>query len=129
MPAESECGECWGIGQHSSWCAWFEHKKFVRMASSEPSPSAPESLRDALVDPSATEELEGPQIFDVVQKPLHYNSHPSGVECIQITEHMGYCLGNAIKYIWRADLKGKPIQDLKKAIFYIEREIAKREST
>lgn len=60
--------------------------------------------------------------------PAHYRSHPSGVECIQITEHMGFNLGNAIKYIWRADLKGSAIEDLNKAQWYIEREIVLRES-
>lgn len=63
---------------------------------------------------------------DVVNHPSHYTSHPSGIECIQITEHMDFLLGNALKYIWRAGLKDDPIQDLKKAIFYIEREIALR---
>jgi hypothetical protein len=63
---------------------------------------------------------------DEVNHPRHYTAHPSGVECIQITEHMGFCLGNAVKYIWRADLKGKDIQDLEKAAWYIHREIAKR---
>ncbi len=58
--------------------------------------------------------------------PPHYKTHPSGVECITITEHMGFCLGNAIKYIWRADEKGRAIEDLKKAVWYIEREIALR---
>ena len=63
---------------------------------------------------------------DPVNHPIHYTNHPSGVECIQITEHMGFCLGNAIKYIWRADLKGKDIEDLKKAIWYVQREIDRR---
>jgi hypothetical protein len=63
---------------------------------------------------------------DPVNHPKHYTSHPSGVECIQITEHMGFNLGNALKYIWRADLKGHTIEDLRKARWYIEREIAKR---
>lgn len=59
--------------------------------------------------------------------PSHYKSHPSGVECIDIVEHMGFNLGNAMKYIWRADLKeSSPIQDLEKAKWYIEREIALR---
>lgn len=58
-----------------------------------------------------------------INHPKHYTKHPSGVECIQITEHMKFCLGNAIKYIWRADLKGNAIEDLHKAIWYIEREI------
>lgn len=61
---------------------------------------------------------------EVVNHPKHYTQHPSGVECIQITEHLNFCLGNAIKYIWRAGLKADdPVQDLKKARFYIEREI------
>lgn len=57
--------------------------------------------------------------------PDHYKNHPSGVECIQITEHMNFCLGNATKYIWRADLKNG-IEDLQKAKWYIEREIERR---
>ena len=63
---------------------------------------------------------------DPVNHPLHYTDHPSGIECIQITEHMGFCLGNAIKYIWRADLKNDAIEDLEKAKWYIERELKKR---
>lgn len=64
---------------------------------------------------------------DPVNHPKHYTGHPSGIECIQITEHMGFCLGNAVKYIWRADLKNDAIEDLKKAVWYINREIEKRE--
>ena len=64
---------------------------------------------------------------DVVNKPKHYTEHPSGIECIQVTEHMGFNLGNAIKYIWRCDLKKDAIEDLKKAKWYIDREISKRE--
>lgn len=60
---------------------------------------------------------------DPVNHPQHYTGHPSGVECIQITEHMNFCLGNAIKYIWRCGQKGDAIEDLRKAVFYIEREI------
>lgn len=63
---------------------------------------------------------------DLVNHPPHYTSHPSGVECIQITEHMGFNLGNALKYIWRSDLKNDAIEDMKKAIWYINREIEKR---
>jgi hypothetical protein len=65
-------------------------------------------------------------MHDAVNKPKHYTEHPSGVECIQITEHMGFCLGNAVKYIWRADLKNDAIEDLEKAKWYIERELQKR---
>jgi hypothetical protein len=63
---------------------------------------------------------------DPVNHPAHYTSHPSGLECIQITEHMGFCLGNAMKYIWRADLKADAIEDLQKAVWYINREIKLR---
>lgn len=63
---------------------------------------------------------------DPVNHPKHYTAHPSGVECIRITEHMGFCLGNAIKYIWRADLKSDSIEDLRKARWYLDREIARR---
>ena len=61
-----------------------------------------------------------------VTHPEHYRQHPSGIECIQITEHMGFNLGNAITYIWRADLKGNAVQDLEKAVWYINREIVRR---
>lgn len=63
---------------------------------------------------------------DTVDHPPHYNSHPSGVECITVVEHMGFNLGNAVKYIWRADEKGNAIEDLSKAKWYIEREIKRR---
>lgn len=63
---------------------------------------------------------------DPVNHPKHYTEHPSGIECIQITEHMGFNLGNALKYIWRADLKNNAVEDLQKAVWYINREIEKR---
>ena len=64
---------------------------------------------------------------DPVNHPTHYNSHPSGVECIEITRHYCFAIGNAIKYLWRAGLKQdadktereKEIEDLKKAVWYI----------
>lgn len=64
---------------------------------------------------------------DNVNHPRHYTSHPSGVECIQITRHMSFNVGNAVKYLWRADLKGATIEDLKKARWYIDDEIKLRE--
>jgi hypothetical protein len=66
-------------------------------------------------------------MHDPVNHPQHYTSHPSGIEVIQITEHMNFCLGNAVKYILRADLKGNAVQDLQKARWYIDREIQRRE--
>ena len=64
---------------------------------------------------------------DNVNHPAHYKGHPSGIECIQVTEHMNFCLGNAVKYIWRAGLKGNAVEDLRKAVWYIEREINRLE--
>ena len=63
---------------------------------------------------------------DPVSHPAHYTTHPSGVECVQIAEHFGFCVGNAIKYLWRAGLKGNAIEDLRKAAWYIDREIKRR---
>lgn len=60
-----------------------------------------------------------------VNHPPHYNSHPSGIECIEVVEQFNFNLGNSIKYIWRAGLKTgvDTVTDLEKAKWYIEREI------
>lgn len=68
---------------------------------------------------------------DNVNHPSHYTSDPSGVECIEITKHRDFCVGNAIKYLWRAGLKHdhnesattKEIEDLQKAVWYINEKI------
>jgi len=71
---------------------------------------------------------------DNVNHPKHYTSSPAkcscgaSIECIQIAKHMNFCIGSAQKYLWRADLKGNAIEDLKKAVFYINCEIEKREN-
>jgi len=59
---------------------------------------------------------------DNVNHPPHYNKSPSGVECITVVEHMSFNIGNAIKYLWRADHKNG-VEDLKKAAWYVQREI------
>lgn len=64
-----------------------------------------------------------------IDHPVHYNSHPSGVECIDIAEHHNFNVGNAIKYIWRAGIKKeqglsdleKELEDIDKAIWYLTR--------
>ena len=66
---------------------------------------------------------------DAVNHPAHYTDHPSGIECIRVTEHLNFCIGNAIKYLWRAGRKGDPVQDLRKAVWYIEREISRLQQT
>lgn len=68
---------------------------------------------------------------DQINHPKHYTSDPSGIECIDITRHRNFNIGNAIKYLWRAGLKedkdrklvDKQIEDLNKAIWYLVDEI------
>ena len=63
----------------------------------------------------------------MTKKEPHYNAHPSGIECIEVVEHMNFNLGNVIKYVWRAGLKhANGIEDLYKAEYYIRREILRK---
>lgn len=71
---------------------------------------------------------------DPINHPAHYTSSPAkcvkcgtSIECIDVTRHMGFSLGNAVKYIWRCDLKQDAIEDLEKALWYIRDEINRRE--
>jgi hypothetical protein len=82
---------------------------------------------DILFKPTAEDAMTDDNKPDLVNHPPHYTQHPSGIECIQITEHLNFCLGNAIKYIWRRGEKDDEIQDLRKAAWYINREIARLE--
>jgi hypothetical protein len=63
-------------------------------------------------------------VTDNVNHPAHY-THYKGLEIIELTEQMNFNLGNAVKYIARAGLKNPEteIEDLEKAIFYVEREL------
>ena len=65
--------------------------------------------------------LNLPANYEHVVHPKHYNSHPSGVECIDVIEHFSFNLGTAFKYVMRRDDKGNAKQDINKAIFYIQR--------
>lgn len=64
---------------------------------------------------------------DAVNHPSHYTSHPSGIECIDVVEHMNFNRGNAVKYIWRAGQKSDELEDLRKARWYLDREINRME--
>lgn len=57
---------------------------------------------------------------DMVNNPPHYKD-ASGIECIEVTQHMKFCGGNCFKYLYRAGKKGSTVEDLKKAIWYAER--------
>ena len=93
------------------------------MSEQEIRPMTPKEIEEI----NARAEARKKTKLDMVNSPPHYRNHPSGIECIQITEHMVFNLGNAVKYIWRADEKGLAIEDLKKAAWYIAREIKRRE--
>ena len=62
---------------------------------------------------------------EVVDHPRHYTRNPSGIECIEVTQHMNFCRGNVIKYVWRAGEKDPSLElrDLQKAAWYLAREI------
>ena len=64
-------------------------------------------------------------ITETVDRHDHYNKHPSGVECIEIIEWLNFNLGCAVEYVLRSGEKGDPLEDLRKAKWYIEREIAR----
>ena len=66
--------------------------------------------------------------FDVIEKPKHYNSHPSGGECIEIIEWFPANLANAWKYLYRVGLKDEAIQEMSKALWYIKKELKRRTS-
>jgi hypothetical protein len=70
------------------------------------------------------------RVGDSVNHPKHYNSHPSGVECIDIVRHMSFNIGNVFKYLWRCGLKdGEPsLKDMKKALWYLQDEINAEEA-
>lgn len=71
----------------------------------------------------ATTQSEDPN--ERVDHPRHYNAHASGIECIELIEHLPANLANAVKYIWRCGLKQSetPLRDLKSALWYTNREI------
>ena len=63
---------------------------------------------------------------DSVNHPAHYKHLP--VEVIEITKHFDFLLGNVLKYVLRHEHKGKPLEDLKKAQWYLAKAIAERET-
>jgi hypothetical protein len=75
-------------------------------------------------EPSAPPNLDVP---DLVNSPPHYTN--GGIETIDFIEakDLNYRLGNVIKYVSRAEKKGDPVQDLKKALWYLQRDIELRE--
>jgi hypothetical protein len=87
-------------------------------------------IRDVLNEEAAGGEK--PSVYDPVEKPKHYNS--GGIEAITAIEasmdqeaYEGYLKGSVMKYLWRYEKKQKPIEDLKKARWFLDRLIGLRE--
>lgn len=120
-------GRCYKCGQATigSMCPFCEVKELEERDKMRKDEKPLIATTENLFEHKTLEEVEK-EGHDAVNHPSHYTSHPSGIECIQITEHMGFNLGNALKYVWRADLKGNATQDMEKAIWYINRELEKR---
>ena len=64
---------------------------------------------------------------DPISHPSHYTWIP-GIECMDVAKHFNFTLGNVLKYIWRAGRKGNALDDLKKARYYLDVEIARQEA-
>jgi hypothetical protein len=69
-------------------------------------------------------------VAEAVNHPAHYGGADNAYEAIKVIEawELGFCLGNTVKYISRAEKKGAALEDLKKARWYLDREIANREA-
>ena len=65
---------------------------------------------------------------DSVDHPTHYTNRDIGHECIDIAQYQTFCVGNAIKYLWRYQNKGNPIEDLRKARWYAHRAATMQET-
>lgn len=96
-----------------------------RPASPPEWPKSPADLRGPAPGPAhATEAVpEAPAVAEDAINPSHYRRHPSGIECIEVTRHLNFNIGNAIKYLWRYQAKGDAIENLQKAQWYIDDEI------
>ena len=66
---------------------------------------------------------------DNINHPTHYNSRNIGYECIILAKYQSFCIGNTIKYLWRCQSKGKPLEDLEKARWYARLAALRHEQT
>ena len=128
----SFCSRCYFHGK--SICKLVDEPKYCGIDSRNDN----KSISYKLVEQCKLKDMEQKTEIKVdnVNHPAHYNSHPSGIECIEIARHHNFNIGNAIKYLWRAGLKSekgmedadKQVEDLRKAIFYINDEIERIKS-
>ena len=116
-----KCKKCGAEGSAETWCTVTD-SLFAARCQTCKKQSSGESENEAI-----RLQFDVSEQTDPVEHPTHYIKHPSGVECITVTEHFNFNRGNAIQYVWRAGEKGIEIEDLKKARWYIDREIQRLE--
>ena len=125
----------------------FEAKKYTQERAKDPLPSTkitdemvnelrPTSQQYSIPSVKISDEMKRDDLYgmfnrpDMVNHPPHYNAHPSGIECIDIVEWLGFNIGSAVKYLWRAPYKmPSQLEDYRKAIWYIQREIERLEKS
>lgn len=130
LAAVAELADAYDACPHDREVLAFMVVRNIRAALDSVEPAAPAAAAPlrAISNPVANSEAEAGEAPDLINHPPHYTSHPSGVECIDVIEHLPFNVGAAIKYLWRCELKGAHLEDLKKARWYVEREIARREA-
>ena len=131
--ASTECGKLYGGDSRSKRYAWGWSGLTGLLLGMEKAIEGPHLLPYLADEPPPVAEAATYGEFaeadecDDVNHPPHYTQHPSGVECITITEAFNFNVGNAIKYLWRAGLKGDALEDMRKAAWYVQREIERTE--
>ena len=120
-------GHCWQTGWYTGIEPKGEWPILVSTGANEP--TFDHIKGEGIWTAEGIEQIErdfGVHESDPVNSPSHYRWLPNGIEVIDITETLNFCLGNAVKYILRADHKGKPEEDIRKSIWYLERELDRR---
>lgn len=115
--------DCPAAMTHEPGCTWyFDDEKHLSRNSASDIPTCEHVMSDGSC-PVCDDTTPDP-----VNSPAHY-TWLGGIEVIDITEHLSFTLGNVIKYVLRADHKGRPLEDLEKAAWYLNREIDRRKRT
>lgn len=131
VPDGAEWAKLWDHGEAYEYVEFYKGKNYFFSVTKNEWLRGSDQSKNMIGQPAKiiwkrhTQPEELPFVGDEVNNPAHYCSHPSGIECIEITRHHDFAIGNAIKYLWRAGLKDSEneIQDLEKAVWYIQDKI------
>jgi hypothetical protein len=139
FPAFATTGDKWTDLRGDAWVfrgihrGWGPEREMLApgIITADQFPDVLEAMRDQVAKTEASLKANPEPEFkgSAVEHPSHYNSHPSGIECIEIVRHMTFNTGNVFKYLWRAGLKDSAptLQDHRKALFYLQDEITRLE--